>query len=54
MKWVEFRVRLLYLTIQSLIRKIIPMMLMPIKGSVENLALTQVLISALHMGKTTG
>ena len=49
-----FRVSMLCLTIRSLNRETIPMMLQPTKVSVQNLALIQVMISALHMGKTMG
>ena len=52
MKWVGFRVRMLYQTMRSLKRTTICMMLRPIKESVRNLVLTQVLISASHAEKT--
>ena len=52
MKWVGFRVRMLYQTIRSLKRATIRMMLRPIKEYVRNLVLTQVLISASHVEKT--
>ena len=54
MKWGESRVRTLCLTMQSLNRKTIPLMLPHTKGCVLSLALTQVLIFALHMGKNHG
>ena len=54
MKWVGFRVSMLYQTTRSLKRKTIRMMLRPINESVRNLVLTQVLSFATHGEKNGG